>query len=83
MAIARLDVVVQVILMARIARSDRIMLLVAPVVCAVLEEPIQAITSIMPSLFGFSQAWIWKWSLDSASRNSSKKDCYTGQYGLP
>jgi hypothetical protein len=46
MAIARLDVVVQVILIARIATLDRIMLIVAPVVCAVL-EPIQANASII------------------------------------
>jgi hypothetical protein len=47
MAIARLDMVVQVILIARIATLDRIMLIVAPVMCPVLEEPIQAIASII------------------------------------
>jgi hypothetical protein len=46
MAIARLDMVVQVTLIARIATLDQIMLIVAPVVCAVL-KPIQAIASII------------------------------------
>jgi hypothetical protein len=46
MAIARLDVVVQVILIAMIATLDQIMSIVAPVVCPVL-EPIQAIASII------------------------------------
>ena len=50
MAIARLDdVVVQIMLIARIAMLDmvvQIMLILAPIVCAVL-EPIQAITSII------------------------------------
>ncbi len=38
--------------------------------------------AVSPSLFSFSQAWIWKWSLDSASGNSSTKGCFTGQYIL-
>jgi hypothetical protein len=46
MAIARLDVVVEVILIATIATMDQIMLIVAPVMCAVLES-IQAIASII------------------------------------
>jgi hypothetical protein len=46
MAIARLDVVVQVILIARIATLDQIMLIVAPVMCPVLELT-QAIASII------------------------------------
>jgi hypothetical protein len=49
MAIARLDMVVQIMLIARIARLDivvQIMLILAPIVCAIL-EPIQAIASII------------------------------------
>jgi hypothetical protein len=54
-----------------------------PPSCAPSSSLLKQLPALSPSLFGFSQAWIWKCSLDSASRNSSKKDCYTGPYRLP
>jgi hypothetical protein len=36
-------------------------------------SPLKQLPSVSPSLFGFSQAWIWKWSLDSASGKAAQK----------
>jgi hypothetical protein len=82
MAIARLDIVVQVILIARIARLDQIMLSVAPVVCAML-EPIQAITSIIAQSLWLLPSMDLEMVIGLSIKKQQQKDCYTGQYGLP
>jgi hypothetical protein len=84
MAIARLDMMVQIMLIARIVKLDMVVKLcwLLPPSCVSSLTLLKQLPTASPSVFGFSQAWIWKWSLDSASRNSSIKDCYTDEYGL-
>jgi hypothetical protein len=84
MAIARLDMVVQIMLIARIVRLDmvvQIILIVAPIVCVIL-EPAQAIAISIAQSLWLLPSMDLEMVTGLSIRKSSTKDCYAGQYGL-